>query len=61
MKTILVPILDISYYLPEFSGFDPKTLFLKDSSSGNNKKFMVNLDIEKLLKTYDQSSQGSSK
>jgi hypothetical protein len=61
MKPILVPILDISYYLPEFSGFDPKTLFLKDSSNGSNKKFIINLDIEKLLKTYDQSNQGSSK
>ena len=61
MKPILVPILDISYYLPEFSGFDTKTLFLKDSSNGSNKKFMVNLDIEKILKTYDQSNQGSTK
>ena len=61
MKPILVPILDISYYLPVFSSFDTKTLFLKDSGSGNNKNFMVHLDIEKLLKTYDQSSQGSTK
>ena len=28
MKPILVPILDISYYLPEFSGFKKKDLFL---------------------------------
>ena len=61
MKPILVPILDISYYLPEFSGFDTKTLFLKEGSNSNNKKLMINLDIEKLLKTYDQSSQGSTK
>lgn len=27
MKPILSPILDMSYYLPEFSGFDPDTLF----------------------------------
>ena len=30
MKPILEPIIDISYYLPEFSGFDPKNLFLPD-------------------------------
>ena len=59
MKPILVPILDISYYLPEFSGFDPKNLFKKEKT--NKKHFMINLDIDKILKTYDQSTQDNTK
>ena len=59
MKPILVPILDLSYYLPEFSGFDPKNLFKKDNNTKN--KFNINLDIDKILKTYDQSSQDNTK
>ena len=59
MKPILVPILDISYYLPEFSGFDPKNLFKKENNTKN--KFNINLDIDKILKTYDQSSQDNTK
>ena len=46
MKPILVPILDISYYLPEFSGFDKKKLFRK--AINENK---INLDIDKVLKS----------
>ena len=42
MKPLLVPILDISYYLPDFSGFDPKNLFNIDT------KCIVNMDIDKL-------------
>ena len=61
MKPILVPILDISYYLPEFSGFDPKNLFKADNKASNKNKFIVNLDIEKILKKYDQSSSENSK
>ena len=59
MKPILVPILDISYYLPEFSGYDPKNLFKKDNSTKS--KYIVNLDIDKILKLHDQSNQDSSK
>ena len=58
MKPILVPILDISYYLPEFSGFDPKTLFKKDNNAKS--KYIVNLDIDKTLKAYDQGTQDAN-
>ena len=60
MKPILVPILDISYYLPEFSGFDPKNLF-KAEKNENKKRFTINLDIDKVLKNYDQNIQDNSK
>ena len=59
MKPILVPILDISYYLPEFSGFDPKNLFKKDNNTKQNCE--VNLDIDKILKFHEQSSQDNPK
>ena len=59
MKPILVPILDISYYLPEFSGFDPKNLFKKEKT--NKKNFLINLDIDKILKTADQNIQDNTK
>ena len=55
MKPILVPILDISYYLPEFSGFDSKTLFKKENNPNIKNNFIVSLDIEKILKTYDKN------
>ena len=32
MKPILVPIIDISYYLPEFSKFNPKNLFKEEKN-----------------------------
>ena len=57
MKPILVPIIDISYYLPEFSGFDPKNLF-KDGKNNNN--FKINLDIDKVLKSYEQNLHDNS-
>ena len=57
MKPVLVPIIDISYYLPEFSGFNPKNLFKND----NNKSiFKLNLDIDKVLKSYEINVQDSS-
>ena len=57
MKPVLVPIIDISYYLPEFSGFNPKNLFKDD----NNKTiFKINLDIDKVLKSYEQNLQDNS-
>ena len=58
MKPILVPILDISYYLPEFSGFNWVKNLFKDGNYENEKnKFKLNLDIDKVLKTYDQNVQ----
>ena len=56
MKPILVPILDISYYLPEFSGFDKKKLFRKEV-----KENKINLDIDKVLKSSETISEENTK
>ena len=53
MKPVLVPIIDISYYLPEFSGFNPSTLFNK--SKNDLSKFKIIMDIDKILKSSEQS------
>ena len=48
MKPILVPILDIHYYLPDFSGFNPDKIFnIKD-------KFIVDMDLDKIKKIKDE-------
>ena len=57
MKPILIPILDISYYLPEFSGFDTKNLFNK----GINKDNTINLDIDKILKSSEYNIEENIK
>ena len=57
MKPILVPILDISYYLPQFSGFDPKNLFNTEKNTTENKLIM---DIDKILKITDKSARTDS-
>jgi hypothetical protein len=56
MKPILVPIIDISYYLPEFSAFNPENLF-KDENNKKGNKFKLNLDIDKILKNSEQNVQ----
>ena len=56
MKPILEPIIDISYYLPEFTGFDPTTLFLPDKE---NNIYKLNLDIDKILKISEPNIQDS--
>ena len=52
MKPFLVPILDIEYYLPEFSGFKIDSLFIKnkDNDTNNNEGFKLTMDIDKILK-----------
>ena len=55
MKPVLEPILDISYYLPPFSGFKPETLFNPEKSE-NKSKFKLILDIDKILKSTEQST-----
>jgi len=57
MKPILKPIIDISYYLPEFSGFDPKNLFLPDN---NDKIYKLNMDIDKVLKSTEANTQDTT-
>ena len=60
MKPILVPIIDISYYLPEFSGFDIKNLFKNEKNGNNQNKFKLNLDIDKVLKSSEHNVQETS-
>ena len=52
MKPILSPILDISYYLPEFSGFKIDNLFNppKGNKNANKNKFKLSMDIDKILR-----------
>ena len=45
MRPLLVPILDIEYYLPNFTGFDTTQFFNKEP------KKIINLDIDKILKS----------
>ena len=58
MKPILKPIIDISYYLPEFSGFNPKDLFLPEN---DNKIFKLNMDLDKVLKIAEQNISSNIK
>ena len=51
MKPLLVPILDIKYYLPAFSNFDRNKLFKKSEEN----YFSLNMDIDKILRTNDQT------
>ena len=51
MKPILAPILDIDYYLPEFSGFNKEDLFLPPKE----KYYKLNIDIDKILKLKEQN------
>ena len=52
MRPIIAPILDMSYYLPEFSGFNRNNLF-------NTKKpgYSLHLDIDKILKNSEQNKK----
>ena len=53
MKPILTPILDIEYYLPEFSGFKISTLFRNNEE--NDDKFKITMDIDKILRLSEQN------
>ena len=53
MKPILVPILDMQYYLPTFSKFTPEKLFKDKDSNKNENNFGLNMDIDKILKSND--------
>ena len=55
MKPVLEPILDIAYYLPAFSGFNTATLF-NPIKNDKNTKFKLIMDIDKILKSYEQSN-----
>ena len=51
MKPLLVPILDIHYYLPDFSGFNPENIF------NNKEKFIVNMDLDKIIKLKEEQKK----
>ena len=55
MKPILTPILDISYYLPEFSGFNTNKLFNppKENKNVNKNTFKLSMDIDKILRSTE--------
>ena len=59
MKPVLSPILDMSYYLPEFSGFDPETLFNKDNNDQGHNNTLV-MDMDKILKITEQNNPQSN-
>ena len=50
MKPLLVPILDMSYYLPNFSGFNSENLFNAKT------KQIINLNIDQILKLADSQN-----
>ena len=60
MKPILAPILDMSYYLPEFSGFDPETLFDIEQEK-KDKACRLAMDIDKILKTNASQANTNTK
>ena len=55
MKPILSQILDISYYLPKFSGFKVENLFNKPNVDEKIKKtnFQFSLDIDKIIRSSE--------
>ena len=55
MKPLLAPILDIHYYLPDFSGFNPDNIFI------NKEKFIVNMDIDKIVKIKEEQKTKEGK
>ena len=50
MKPLLVPILDMDYYLPDFAGFNPVDLF------NHKNKILINMDLDKIKKKKEEST-----
>ena len=59
MRPLLAPIFDINYYLPEFTNFYKKKLFMEDNSKENNISYDLILDFEKILIAYWKNSAPS--
>ena len=55
MKPLLVPILDINYYLPPFSDFNSQNLFKNKNEKNNEGNFRLIMDIDKILKLSEQN------
>ena len=61
MKPILVPILDINYYLPHFSGkFDINQLFKKSEEKKHYGLENIRTRVEKLGGTVEISGKGGT-
>ena len=60
MKPILCPIMDMSYYLPEFSGFNPDTLFNIDINNNDNNNYKLTMDMDKIIKTSEENNTQSN-
>ena len=52
MKPLLSPILDIDYYLPEFTDFKKENLFKKNDKEEQN-EFKLIMDLDKILKSSE--------
>ena len=50
-KVILTPILDIDYYLPQFSKFNKDKLFNKDDY-----KYKISLNVEEIIKVSEDNN-----
>ena len=58
MKPLLSPILDIDYYLPEFTDFKKEKMFRPNMEEDNNSKenkFKLTMDMDKILKISEQN------
>ena len=51
-KIILTPILDMKYYMPEFSKFDSSKLF-----NEGDYNYKINLDLEEILREKDSKEE----
>ena len=63
MRPLIAPILDINYYLPQFTEFNKDNLFNKKENLNNNDSFSckcdLTLDIDKIFK-LSNSKNGNS-
>ena len=54
MKPILSPIIDMDYYLPEFSLFNSENLFNIDEKN-KNKSFKLTIDMDKIFNSVEEN------
>jgi hypothetical protein len=57
MKIFLTPIIDINYYLPKFSSFNPKELFRHHQNNNNviSLERMVDLSSDIIEENIDNN------
>ena len=56
LRPFLVPLLDLKYYTPNFTHFNPDNIFNKDELSTPIYKDLV-LDIDKIINTYEKKTE----